>query len=429
MAFIRQLALCTGLAGAGALAYACSSKGTTNPNPPHTFTITRFSADSLVGDAGTTLGSVLVVYVKDERDSSVAGATVTWTATTGGGSVSSATSQTDLDGHASIQRTLGPAAGYQATTASLSGATGSPVTFTTISELGSAFSVARFGADSLSDTVLSTTPLAFMVQVLSYNGTPVSNFIVNYTVTQGGGAFPKAADTTDISGLGRAGFIMPAATGPITVQASVPGLVGSPVTFHAIATPGNAAQLVKSTGDSQAALISTALAAPHTVMVKDAHGNPVPGVAIQWAVGTGGGSVSSAGPISDGTGLVSITRTLGGSLGAQADTAIASLSGSPIVFTSFGDSVAHTAAVTVGPGIAYSPNSSTVGSIGKGGKVTWTFNGGTHSVQWQSGPVTPASSNIMGSGTYSVTFTTPGTYTYDCAVHGAAMTGTVIVRP
>ncbi len=34
----------------------------------------------------------------------------------------------------------------------------------------------------------------------------------------------------------------------------------------------------------------------------------------------------------------------------------------------------------------------------------------------------------MTSGTYSFTFTTAGTYTYDCAVHGASMTGTVVVR-
>jgi len=29
---------------------------------------------------------------------------------------------------------------------------------------------------------------------------------------------------------------------------------------------------------------------------------------------------------------------------------------------------------------------------------------------------------------YAVTFNAPGTYAYDCAVHGAAMSGTVVVR-
>jgi plastocyanin len=67
-----------------------------------------------------------------------------------------------------------------------------------------------------------------------------------------------------------------------------------------------------------------------------------------------------------------------------------------------------------------------------GTAVTWTWNGTgstPHSVQSE-GSSSFASSPVMtGSGkTYSVTFTTPGTYTYDCAVHGAAMTGTIVVR-
>ncbi len=30
--------------------------------------------------------------------------------------------------------------------------------------------------------------------------------------------------------------------------------------------------------------------------------------------------------------------------------------------------------------------------------------------------------------TYAVTFTAAGTYQYDCAVHGTAMTGRIVVR-
>lgn len=426
----RPFALLIGIAGTAALAYACSSKGSTNPPPPHTYTITKFGGDSQVGAAGTALGAVLVVYVKDERDSSVAGATVTWTAATGGGNVASATSLTDLDGHATIQRTLGPAAGFQTTTASLSGATGSPITFTSISQVQGAFTIAAGTGSGQSDTVLSQLGAPFQATVTDHLGAPVAGVIVSFNVTAGGGTLTQAADTSDVGGHVTTTLTLPSSAGAKTVQARVTGLLGSPVSFNATATAGNAVQLVKSTGDSQGGLISVPLPAPHLVLVQDAYGNGVSGVAIQWVAGVGGGSVSSTGPTSNGTGTVSITRTLGASLGVQADTAKASLSGSPIVFTSFGDSVAHTAAVTVGPGIIYTPNSSKVGSIGKGGTVTWTFNGGTHSVAWQTGPGTlPTSSAVMSSGTYSVTFTTPGTYTYECAVHGAAMTGTVVVTP
>jgi len=73
-----------------------------------------------------------------------------------------------------------------------------------------------------------------------------------------------------------------------------------------------------------------------------------------------------------------------------------------------------------------------VDTVAVGGTVTWTWTnnlGVSHSVQPQ-GSTAFASSPIMsGNGqTYAVKFTAPGTYQYDCAVHGTAMTGTIVVR-
>jgi plastocyanin len=75
-------------------------------------------------------------------------------------------------------------------------------------------------------------------------------------------------------------------------------------------------------------------------------------------------------------------------------------------------------------------------SVAVGSTLTWTWNsctgdpyGGStcasHSVKFDDGG---SSSNIQSSGTFSRTFATAGTYTYHCAVHGAAMAGTVIVK-
>ena len=91
-------------------------------------------------------------------------------------------------------------------------------------------------------------------------------------------------------------------------------------------------------------------------------------------------------------------------------------------------------AVTVGPGIQFtsSHNGSqnpAVDTIPVGGSVTWTWTGSlSHSVQ-SVGSSSFASSNIKaGNGTYAVKFTAPGTYQHDCAVHGTAMTGSVVVQ-
>src|SRR5215217_6460913 len=67
-------------------------------------------------------------------------------------------------------------------------------------------------------------------------------------------------------------------------------------------------------------------------------------------------------------------------------------------------------------------------TVTQGEMVTWKNGGGTHNVQFTSGPayeqpMTPSSS----SWTVSRTFDTVGTFTYICRQHGTAMSGTVHV--
>ena len=84
---------------------------------------------------------------------------------------------------------------------------------------------------------------------------------------------------------------------------------------------------------------------------------------------------------------------------------------------------------------AFGPASLTVTA---GSSVTWAWNscsGGDgygngetcvdHSVVWDDGA---ASSPLQSSGTYSRTFAAAGSYPYHCAVHGAAMSGTIVVQ-
>ena len=73
-----------------------------------------------------------------------------------------------------------------------------------------------------------------------------------------------------------------------------------------------------------------------------------------------------------------------------------------------------------------------IDTVAAGSTVTWTWTATgsvAHSVQSQGTPSFASSAVQTGDGkTYSVTFTTPGTYQYDCAVHGAAMSGRIVVR-
>jgi plastocyanin len=84
--------------------------------------------------------------------------------------------------------------------------------------------------------------------------------------------------------------------------------------------------------------------------------------------------------------------------------------------------------VMVGAGATNSFSPATV-TIQAGQGVTWTWISGTHGVVSDSAPKAFADSPVQSSGQYVVaTFPTAGSYPYHCAVHGAMMSGTIVVQ-
>ena len=69
-------------------------------------------------------------------------------------------------------------------------------------------------------------------------------------------------------------------------------------------------------------------------------------------------------------------------------------------------------------------------AVGQAVTWTWTATGSdAHSVESIGSPAFTSSQILTGNGmVYSFTFTQAGTYHYQCAVHGSAMTGTVVVQ-
>lgn len=116
----------------GALLLGSCGGGTTTSTPP---TTTKTIAPA-VGDNQTALASAAVairpaVRVTDQNNAGVSGITVTFAVASGGGSVTGATATTGSDGLAAVGNwTLGSTPGVNTLTASASGVTGSPVTFT-----------------------------------------------------------------------------------------------------------------------------------------------------------------------------------------------------------------------------------------------------------------------------------------------------------
>jgi len=129
------------------------------------------------------------------------------------------------------------------------------------------------------------------------------------------------------------------------------------------------------------------------------------------------------------------TRVVGGLLIAALSGCGSSTTAVPAVIPSAPD--AGTVLVTVGNNFFRSERNRSVNAavdtVAVGGKVRWQWvNTGSapHNIaslgapNFVSGPVETGSGNI-----YELTFTTPGVYRYNCAIHGDLMTGMVVVTP
>lgn len=91
----------------------------TDPSRPQILAITGGDMQSAI--VGTPLPAPLTVVVIDQNDIAVPTITVTWAITSGGGTLSATTTQTDDNGVASVTYTAGPTAGSAAITATVSG--------------------------------------------------------------------------------------------------------------------------------------------------------------------------------------------------------------------------------------------------------------------------------------------------------------------
>ena len=99
--------------------------------PPKT--LVRISGDNQTGGVGTSLGRPFVVEVRDEHHNPLAGITVTFTVTGGGGSLNLETTRTNQNGRAWSLLTLGIRPGTNTVTISVAGIA-ETVTFTAIGE-------------------------------------------------------------------------------------------------------------------------------------------------------------------------------------------------------------------------------------------------------------------------------------------------------
>ncbi|HEY6223032.1 MAG TPA: leishmanolysin-related zinc metalloendopeptidase, partial [Gemmatimonadales bacterium] len=204
----------------------------------------------------------------------------------------------------------------------------------------------KFAGDLQTDTTSGTLPTPVTVQATDSNGHPISQIVVAFAVTSGGGHVSSAADTTDATGRASVQWTLGSAVGPNVLSATAAVAVpGSPATFTASAVlAGSSPSVIVSSGNGQHGLIGAPLNFPPSVLIRDGAGTPIAGKQVTFAVSGGAGVVSGGNAVSDANGIASVTSwTVGAGANALTATVIdtGSVVGNPVTFTATGDPQAY----------------------------------------------------------------------------------------
>jgi adhesin/invasin len=218
--------------------------GTVTVTQTASVTVTSAAAASLTLNAGSgqtaTVGTGVAtapsVLVTDQFANPVAGVGVTFTAVSGGGTVSPTTPvTTNASGIAAVTSwTLGTTAGTNTLTASAPGLTGSPVTFTATGKAAAAAKIAIKDGNNQTAVMGTAVPIPPSVTVTDQYGNPVMGVSVTFVPSSGSSVSPSTV-STDASGVAAVtSWTLGLLPGSYTLVATAPG-TGSGVTFTATA--------------------------------------------------------------------------------------------------------------------------------------------------------------------------------------------------
>src|SRR5207302_1035618 len=298
--------------------------------------------------AGTAVTPPPSVIVRDASGNLVSGVAVTF-APSSGGSVTGSNPTTGTDGIATVGSwTLAPTAGTNTLTATAtgSGISGNPVTFTATGTVGPVSATTSTVGAAPPSIPAGSCPSTIRVTARDAGGNTIggaSVFLTATGVTGGGGTPNPVTPSGNASGIATTSWTLGVLPGQNTLTATATGLTGSPVTFTATATVGSPsstqsrvnaqpATVPASTGSSASTLTVTAL---------DAAGNPVPGATVALDASGAGNTLTQQAATTDASGKV--TGTLS-STKAETKTVSAILNGTL--------AVAQTPTVVVLPGAA-----------------------------------------------------------------------------
>ncbi|MGD8278803.1 MAG: S8 family serine peptidase, partial [Gemmatimonadota bacterium] len=276
------------IAGAPPVTFTATA---TSPQP--TLALSIFGGNNQTAQVGQPLPAAVGVLVTDGGGTPQQGVTVTFAAKTGGGSASPAQAQTDAQGRAWSNWTLGATQGTQTLEASVSGV--APVTFTATATApppqASAVLTIIAGNNQTAQTGQTLAQWSG-IRLTDGNGTPLSGTLVTFTVTSGGGTLDRYQAYTGEVGGAYFKWTLGPTTGTQTVEVNSAG--AQPVTFTATATAPPSqptAILTIHSGNNQTGAPGQTLPKWSGIRLTDGNGTPLVGTLVTFTVTSGGGTL------------------------------------------------------------------------------------------------------------------------------------------
>ena len=292
------------------------SGGPTEPDTPAAVEI--LSGSGQTATTGTAVADPLRVRVTGQTGAALAGVSVDFVVTVGGGLVQGSngtTVTTGADGIASPGPwTLG-APGPQELEAAVF--TLPPVVFTATS-LGIPAEIAVVAGTDQEVPAGSQVPVPPEVLVTDADGAPLAGITVTFGADRGA-VITGAAPVTDQAGRAAVGsWTLGTATGTYALEARLAGagIKGNPARVEALALAGPAAGIEAVEGDGQESEVRLPVPVRPKVRVLDAHGNGVPGATVTFTA-TGGSAAIPDSTVTDSDGFATVDKwVLGATAGA-----------------------------------------------------------------------------------------------------------------
>ena len=257
-------------------------------------TLVAVSSTSVSGVAGVALAAPVSVRVTQRSGSPATGVVVGFSVVTGGGALNPVNATTNDQGLATTTWTLGPLAGTQSISASVSDL--APVTFTAVAAAGAPTVLSKTAGDGQSVAAGASVATVPRVRVFDATGNGIAGVSVTFSVTAGGGSVSGGVVTSGADGSAApTAWTLGTKVGANTLTATVTG--GVTATFTATAVAGSPQSLTFGVqGPSELKVGDRLALATHAF---DAYGNENTTAAITYTVTPPGAvGVDSAGTLS-----------------------------------------------------------------------------------------------------------------------------------